>query len=89
MFYVSSRIKSDLARWMIWHYKFFQVKETFGPQLQGDVTLKDLQQEIFKVIPVFLNLNDKEGFEDDSFFEAKANPVDVMKQVGAVLFSFK
>ena len=65
------------------------MKETFGPQLQGDVTLKDLQQEIFKVIPVFLNLNDKEGFEDDSFFEAKANPVDVMKQVRTVLFSFK
>jgi hypothetical protein len=48
-----------------------QVKETFGPQLQGDITLKDLQEEIFKVIPVFLNLNDKEGYEDDSFFEAK------------------
>ena len=48
-----------------------QVKETFGPQLQGDVTLRDLQEEIFKVIPVFLNLNDKEGYEDDSFFEAK------------------
>ena len=39
--------------------------------MQGDITLKDLQEEIFKVIPVFLNLNDKEGYEDDSFFEAK------------------
>lgn len=50
-----------------------QVKETFGNQLNGQVTLKDIHNEIFDSIPDFLVCNIKSSFENQKDIVEKDN----------------
>ena len=44
-----------------------QVKEAFGERVVGNVTLKDLQKEIFQYLPVLVEKNNKISKEEESF----------------------
>ena len=44
-----------------------QVKEAFGERVIGNVTLKDLQKEIFQYLPVIVEKNNKISKEEENF----------------------
>ena len=44
-----------------------QVKEAFGERVVGNVTLKDLQKEIFQYLPVLVEKNNKVSKEEENF----------------------
>ena len=55
-----------------------QVKEAFGERVIGNVTLKDLQKEIFQYLPVIVEKNNKISKEEENFIpeiDFEVNPV--------------